>query len=32
MGNNITGAMNCNDRIAVTIYALGRWFVSGIYL
>jgi hypothetical protein len=24
--------MNSNDRIAATVYSLGTWFVSGIYV
>jgi hypothetical protein len=28
----IIGTLNSNDRIAATIYSLGTWFVSGIYV
>jgi hypothetical protein len=28
--NNITRTVNCNYRIAATLYTLERWFVSGI--
>ena len=28
----IIGTINSNDRIAETLYSLGTWFVSGIYL
>jgi hypothetical protein len=30
MGNNITGTIYCNYRIAATLYAIETWFVSGI--
>jgi hypothetical protein len=26
------GTINSNDRIAATLYSLGTWFVSGIYV
>jgi hypothetical protein len=26
------GTINSSDRIAATLYALGTWFVSGIYV
>ena len=26
------GTINSNDRIAETLYSLGTWFVSGIYV
>jgi hypothetical protein len=26
------GTINSNDRIAATMYSLGTWFVSGIYV
>jgi hypothetical protein len=26
------GAINSSDRIAATLYSLGTWFVSGIYV
>jgi hypothetical protein len=26
------GAKNSSDRIAATLYSLGTWFVSGIYV
>jgi hypothetical protein len=25
-------AINSSDRIAATLYSLGKWFVSGIYI
>ena len=28
----IYGTINSNDRIAETLYSLGTWFVSGIYV
>jgi hypothetical protein len=31
-GTGDTGTINSNDRIAVTVYSLGTWFVSGIYV
>ena len=30
IGNNITCSMNCDNRTAATLYALGTWFVSGM--
>jgi hypothetical protein len=30
--NNNIGTINSNDRIAATMYSLGTWFVSGIYV
>jgi hypothetical protein len=30
--NNNMGTINSSDRIAATLYSLGTWFVSGIYL
>jgi hypothetical protein len=30
MGNNITCAIYCNNRIAATVYSVGTWFVSGV--
>ena len=29
MGDNITCTINCNNRIAATLYTLETWFVSG---
>jgi hypothetical protein len=31
-GTGDIGTININDRIAATIYSLGTWFVSGIYV
>ena len=31
-GTSDTGTINSNDRIAETLYSLGIWFVSGIYV
>ena len=31
-GTSDTGTINSNDRIAETLYSLGTWFVSGIYV
>ena len=30
--NNDVGTINSNDRITETLYSLGTWFVSGIYV
>jgi hypothetical protein len=30
--NNNMGTINSSDRIVVTLYCLGTWFVSGIYV
>jgi hypothetical protein len=30
MGNNVACTMNCNCRIATTLYTLETWFASGI--
>jgi hypothetical protein len=29
--NNITCALNCNYRIAATLYTSETWFIAGIY-
>jgi hypothetical protein len=31
-GTGDIGTINSNDRIAATMYSLGTWFVSGIYV
>ena len=31
-GTSDIGTINSNDRIAETLYSLGTWFVSGIYV
>jgi hypothetical protein len=31
-GTGDIGTINRNDRIAATMYSLGTWFVSGIYV
>ena len=31
-GTSDIGTINTNDRIAETLYSLGTWFVSGIYV
>jgi hypothetical protein len=31
-GTNDIGAINSGDRIAATLYSLGTWFVSRIYV
>jgi hypothetical protein len=31
-GANDMGTINSSDRIAATLYSLGIWFVSGIYV
>ena len=31
-GTSDIGTININDRIAATLYSLGTWFVSGIYV
>ena len=31
-GTNYIDTINNNDRIAETLYSLGTWFVSGIYV
>jgi hypothetical protein len=31
-GTGDKGTINSNDRIAATMYSLGTWFVSGIYV
>jgi hypothetical protein len=31
-GTRDIGTVNSNDRIAATMYSLGTWFVSGIYV
>jgi hypothetical protein len=30
MGSNVTCTINCNYRIATTLYTLETWFASGI--
>jgi hypothetical protein len=32
IGTGDIGTVNSNDRIAATLYSLGTWFVSGIYV
>ena len=32
VGTSDIGTINSNDRIAETLYSLGTWFVSGIYV
>ena len=31
-GTSDIGTINSNDRLAETLYSLGTWFVSGIYV
>jgi hypothetical protein len=31
-GTGDIGAIKSNDKIAATMYSLGTWFVSGIYV
>jgi hypothetical protein len=31
-GTSDIGTINSNDRISETLYSLGTWFVSGIYV
>jgi hypothetical protein len=31
-GANDMGTINSSDRIAATLYSLGTWFVSGVYV